>query len=565
MHKRRNVLVTGLVVLLLVLFLAPAAVFMKPESEAFSDAEHLIEPMLRLMAAAPASAANIPVEPMIDIEAAWAIEDTREEAWEPLVAGMRNGSDELGFDAESITFYCTLGMELGDSWPQIDLFAEAAGGDENLRVAWIDDYSYDFPADSIRDGWRYELLAYTDTQYQYIGLVFTGLPIVRLAVEAGTEIAQEYVPAYLSLSAAGYEPVHSGVWVHTRGGGYDKGLDKHSYRVEFHEQTGGQDKKRSVGLLGMEPDTDWLLISNASDETGMRNHLSWELWNRWNPDGDAPVLLESRMVEVFVGDEYKGLYQIMQRIREEEEMIRLGGNPDTDYLYRIIREMGIDSRPVQMRDLRFYELRLKPEGVSQKRQFDRIENYVLLNQVDPALDEETFSALAQACVDIPALMNYYAFSQAADLGYENVDNNVYIWAIRGEDGAYRYHLSPWDMDNALPNGQGTPEEQAGLNLMMRMPYQILNLDVMGSRDIYYAIWAEKRADILTDDALYQWFDAWETYINDSGAYLRETETWWGGARELNLQGICANMIDSMHNMDRQMRELWPVEEDGMLP
>jgi len=194
MHKRRNVLATGLVVLLLVLFLAPAAVLMKPESEAFSDAEHLIEPMLRLMEDAPARAANIPVEAMIDIEAAWEIEDTREEAWEPLAVGMRNGNDELGFDAQSNTFYCTLGMELGDSWPQIDLFAKAAGGDESLRIAWIDDYSYDFPADSIRDGWRYELLAYTDTAYQYIGLVFTGLPIVNLAVEEGTEIAEAYVP-----------------------------------------------------------------------------------------------------------------------------------------------------------------------------------------------------------------------------------------------------------------------------------------------------------------------------------------------------------------------------------
>jgi len=104
MHKRRNVLATGLVVLLLVLFLAPAAVLMKPESEAFSDAEHLIEPMLRLMEDAPARAANIPVEAMIDIEAAWEIEDTREEAWEPLAVGMRNGNDELGFDAQSNTF-----------------------------------------------------------------------------------------------------------------------------------------------------------------------------------------------------------------------------------------------------------------------------------------------------------------------------------------------------------------------------------------------------------------------------------------------------------------------------
>ena len=47
----------------------------------------------------------------MELEDAWAIEDTRMESETPLLAGMRNGDNELGYDEESRTFYCTIGME----------------------------------------------------------------------------------------------------------------------------------------------------------------------------------------------------------------------------------------------------------------------------------------------------------------------------------------------------------------------------------------------------------------------------------------------------------------------
>ena len=560
MDCRRNIVTSICALALLLLLLMPLAHLLSAggEDKADYDAEHMILPMLALLEKAPQVVAQTPVEPMIDIEEAWAIEDTREERWQtPLVTAMRYGENEMGFDAESNTFYCSLGMESGDDWPELQFFA-AAEDDKNLRVAWIDDYSYDYCQDAIRDGNRYELIAYTDTEYAYFGMVFTGLPLVTLHTHCGREmIDDEYMPARAGISASGYEAVHSGIWIHQRGGGYDKGNDKESYRIEFHEQSGGRDKKKDISLLGMEADSDWLLISNNSDVTGMRNHLCWELWNKWNQDREAPFLLKSHMVEVFIDDEYRGMYQLMQRVDEEKEIEQIGGDVQTDYLYRIIRSIGIEERPVYHGGLRWYELRHKPNGISEKRQFDKILSYIEMNK---PIEDDHFIQLVNRCVDVPALMNYFAFMQAADLGYENVDNNVYIFALLQEDGRYLYQLAPWDMDNALPGGQGTAAEVAGMNLMMRMPYHILNLDIQESRRIYYEIWHEKRQTILSDDALYQWFEYWESYINHSGAYARESEKWWGGATELSLQVFSANMIYSMGVMDREMYDLWPYGE-----
>ena len=69
------------------------------------------------------------VEPVREIEAIWAIEDEREESEEPLVTRLFCNGTEAAYDAESNTFYCTLGLENGEEWPEIKLTtAQNVGG-----------------------------------------------------------------------------------------------------------------------------------------------------------------------------------------------------------------------------------------------------------------------------------------------------------------------------------------------------------------------------------------------------------------------------------------------------
>ena len=64
-----------------------------------------------------------------DVETIWAIEDAREESDAPLVTALAMNGVPLAYDAESSTFYCTLGMDNGEEWPVLRLTApEARGG-----------------------------------------------------------------------------------------------------------------------------------------------------------------------------------------------------------------------------------------------------------------------------------------------------------------------------------------------------------------------------------------------------------------------------------------------------
>lgn len=498
---------------------------------------------------------------ILDIEDIWAIEDEREEASGQLVSAMNDGAgNALGFDAPSSTFYCTLGTGCGDEWPQIEL--NICG--EGVSAVWVDDYTYDYCADAIREGYRYEIMAYTETEFAYYGVVFTSLPIITVdTYHPDAEIAESYIPGFVTVSSGEYAPVNQPAQVHLRSGGFQKEIDKTSYRIEFHTLSRGKDRNNDVGVLGLEPDSDFMLIANASDATCMRNKMSFDLWSLWNEEKPAFGTLQTRMVEVFVQNEYMGLYQLFPRIRPEEEILRMGGNPRTDQLMRIMSASRPPTdRPIQYVDYGIVcqlELRYAPQGVSSERAFAAAEDSMLLNDKETRrLDDETFIRIAQEHVDVEAMMSYFLFSQVSGLSNDNVCNNLFVWILR-RDGKNIYYLSPWDMDSAMmpvPLLPGETYSGDKLVLYLEVAKRMLDLDVAGCRSILWDLWSEKRA-WLTDDAIYQWFVDTEEEINATGAHLRDSEKWYGEAKELSLVEPRAFMIERMYTIDRYLEEMWP--------
>lgn len=556
MHKRTGMIASLLAVVLLVALLMPLAQWMDGSRDhALDEEQRGVMDALLVHEAHMKEAPGAPVLEMIDIEEAWAIEDTRTESEAPLVLSMKNGDAALGFDAQYRTFYCTLGLDNGSAWPEMSLTAK---GEEGVTVAWIDDYTYDWCADAIAEGYSYELIAYTETEYEYIYVVFTGLPIVTLHAHEG--IRDTYGPSCVTISGAGYEAVNSASLVHTRSGGFYPGFDKFSYRIEFHAMAmNGKAEKTPVSLLGMEADTDWLLLSNAQDQTAVRNELCWALWRKWNEGKENYAVLDTRMVEVFVDDEYKGLYQLCQRIDVKEELTKMGGDLATDYVVRLIRPARDTGRVVEdhMQDYTVaYELRHAPKNRNDARAFDLMHAYERMNYLEPDVTDEEFLELARDWVDVPQLMDYYLFAQACSLGGDNVFNNLYIWIQKEKGGQYRYRVSPWDMDRSF-NTKVDGVTVDDLDLQMVMPRRLLDQDFLGSRTTLHEIFDEKRATILSDDALYQWIGDLEAMINASGAYLRESEKWRGGAEYLDLTAVSVGAITHMSTIEYYLKELWP--------
>jgi len=565
MNLRIKILITGSLVLFLAAALLPLSMLLSQGSKEDTLTGELIEAFERFEALR-STGPGVAVEQMIDIEKIWELEDVRTEAEGSLVTSMKNGGMPLGYDADSNTFYCTLGEGRAEDWPPIAL---SAWGADNLRVIFVDDYTYDHCSDAIREGYRYELMAYTDTEYAYFGLVFTALPVVSLDPDCHfMDIGyDEDVGTLVSISSADYATIQGAALVHQRGGRFYRGIDKNSYRLEFHELNAYQgDSKRQISVLGMEPDTDWLLIASPVDMTAIRNQISWEIWKDWNEGSDLGInVLESRLVELFVEDEYLGLYQLMQRIDVKKELVRMGGNLDTDMVARKIQPNNLGDRP-RMRTSAGWtaELRYVPNGLSEKEAFNLMASLAQMEEpeINGVFSNEDFEKEVLEHIDIRSLMNYFLFSQTMSFNMDNVNNNVYIWTLFDDEGGYKYYFSPWDMDAGFVKLRTNPEgnDEDEFNMWMYLPIRILNLDIGNSRKIAAEIWQEKRVTILEESTLYQRVEDMQNRINASGAYLRETERWRGGARELDLTEMQAVACEHQNTIDFYLRVIWPVED-----
>jgi hypothetical protein len=97
-----------------------------------------------------------------------------------------------------------------------------------------------------------------------------------------------------------------------------------------------------------------------------------------------------------------------------------------------------------------------------------------------SLEDEEFADLASRCTDVREMMEYFLFTQAAGLGYDNVFNNVYMWALWQGDH-YVYHLSPWDMDMGFKMMFGSDEDT--INLYLKQAWRMLDLDVNGAQKV----------------------------------------------------------------------------------
>ncbi|MHA1688155.1 MAG: CotH kinase family protein [Promethearchaeota archaeon] len=71
---------------------------------------------------------------------------------------------------------------------------------------------------------------------------------------------------------------------------------------------------KKVSLLGMRDDDDWYLLSMQQDYTRMRIKLAFDLWRSLSASNPTCILPKSRYVNLFLNNEYKGLYLLSERI-----------------------------------------------------------------------------------------------------------------------------------------------------------------------------------------------------------------------------------------------------------
>ena len=73
------------------------------------------------------------------------------------------------------------------------------------------------------------------------------------------------------------------------------------------------------------------------------------------------------------------------------------------------------------------------------------------------------------------------------------------------------------------------------------------------------LWNEKKQPELSDESLSARIMEMEETVNASGAYLRETEKWYGGAQTLNLSELEYYTLQCLNLVRLTIEDRWPVE------
>ena len=92
-------------------------------------------------------------------------------------------------------------------------------------------------------------------------------------------------------------------------------LVKKSYQLELVDD---KQKDHDLPLLGLPPGSDWVLHSCGFDPNCLRNVLVYTLGRKLGHY--AP---RTRFVELFIDDEYQGLYVLIERVRRDDDRVNL--------------------------------------------------------------------------------------------------------------------------------------------------------------------------------------------------------------------------------------------------
>lgn len=491
------------------------------------------------------------VQPVRDIEEIWAIEDARQESEKPLITALENNGVALGYDQYENTFYCALSMDNADVWPQIHL---TAPNGKNVQICFVDDYTYDWCSDAIRENYAYQIIAYNDDVYSYAQIVFTGMPVLCMTTKEEVP-AHVDIPAVLTWSYDEQTEMESYARTHKRGAStLFFGNPKVGFKTEFTRNANGTDKiQAEVKNLGI---TDEFVLIPCLNTEMMQDRLCWDLYGMMNgydcPFGKRDMFF----TELFINNEYLGVFLAMNPFQYETELGKVSRSAvETDSIYRTIVANDLDKeRPLYIdekgTDYEVYYTN-KPSG----SEFQPLQLFIdAFSNAERETQEADYDFMktVENQFNIDSFLQYFLFVQACGLK-DNLINNMYIWAKQTPHG-YEYHLKPWDLNVSWGGSSENYEDQKWT--LLPLFDRALELDCTGMiRERMLEIWKEMRKEVFTAQMVERLVQQYTMELQESGAFYRDAGKW--GKSEFYPDGysICAYAQLRFKMLDERIEEM----------
>lgn len=409
--------------------------------------------------------------------------------------------------------------------------------DETLNIVKVD-YNKNF-----------KIIIYNDKYYFETKLQLTNLPIINITVEEKiTTNPSNSIFKYINSE----EELINNIKIHVRGSS-SMYFDKQSYKIQMYNKNYTDEK--NINLNNFYNGNAFILDSVYRDPSKIRNIICTQVWNDISDDYNN-IDIYSEFVELFINNEYKGLYVLTEPINRRKLKLNKSELNDSSILIKIQDWKYIDSN-IDVSDIAgdsYYGIELKYPNDEELyvESWERV-LYKIVKYYDKEMGSsyKTISSTfnLENYID---LIIFNAFTNNID---NRVRKNNYMYMKNFN--SKEVYIQPWDMEYTFGTRyKGTAER----NLLKNM--EDYNEIYTGfyhesapeiNKLLIKRYW-ELRKNILTKE----YFDSLlNKYLNElnKGAALRDSKLWYEYDLEKEIEEIRVWIYNRIEFFDEYVKGL----------
>lgn len=360
------------------------------------------------------------------------------------------------------------------------------------------------------------------------GNIQSSIPVVRLQYK--TLSKDTFSNAYFTLFED-YDTLHFSALIRHRGASSTK-YQKKSFAIKLIDDSG---QKLDTSLMGMRSDNYWILDAMAVDKARMRNRVAMDLWldfsakpSYYNVEPKMCNGYRGKFVEVYVNDEYNGIYCLMERVdRKQLKLKKLKANTVNGVLYKAANWQGGFFKAISPYD------NTSATWMRYEHEYPEIEDNLINWKplYDAMLYADTASAAefaegASLQYDIPVFMDYYLFTCLLS-ARDNQGKNLFLSYYNINQDS-KLLITPWDIDHSFGRMYNSNEEDATLVNYWDEPLYIrFERDISQYHSQLLQRYAYLRENAFSLSSLKQRFTDYFDLFERTGADVREIERWSG--------------------------------------
>lgn len=385
----------------------------------------------------------------------------------------------------------------------------------SINIKSNKNYKYKIIDKKIKKYENGQILIYNDKEYQIINIKFTNIPIISIYDNNHIDLSIENVNKK-KIKNDSLIFISSNIDKDINGKGY-------VFSLEYHERGNTTKKfpKKSYKLnidsdkyiLGIPYGENYVLDPLYMDSSKVRNKLTSDLWNLSNNNQIYDNDLYTQFVEVYINDNYMGLYLLKNSVSKRCFSIDKSG-----YLLKAYNKFKPNDYSVNEEHILNFVFKYSNDKNKTYKNFaDKIQ-YVYNNNQNYESMNKTFY-----------MDNYlnYILMVIFTFGIDNIDKNYYL-SLNGSSD--KLLITPWDLDLTFGNSWGKNEFNGEIfNPGSYNDTKILNRIIKNidepTLELLKKRYQELRKDVYNIETIDKFLNQYKNELNKD-IIKRDTDRWY---------------------------------------